>query len=48
MGCGCGKKNTGGQQFVYTSPSGVQTVYSTEVQAQAAVIRNSGGTVTPR
>ena len=48
MGCGCGKKAMSGQQFVYTSPKGVQTVYNTEVQAEAAKIRNGGGTVTPR
>jgi hypothetical protein len=47
MGCGCGSKNTP-TQFVYISPEGKRTTYATEVQAEAAKIRNNGGTVTTR
>jgi hypothetical protein len=43
MGCGCGKTSTPAQAFVYTSPQGKQTTYTSQVQAQAAVIRNGGG-----
>jgi hypothetical protein len=36
MGCGCGKTSTPAQAFVYTSPQGKQTTYTSQVQAQAA------------
>jgi hypothetical protein len=44
--CNCGSKNPA-QKFLYTGPDGNQTVYTTEVQARAAQIRNGGkGTIT--
>lgn len=45
MGCNC---NKGGKasKVVYTNPSGVKTEYRTEIEAQAAKIRNGGGTYT--
>ena len=43
MGCNC-NKGASTLQYVYTSPSGDRTVYRTEVEAQAARIRNGGGT----
>jgi hypothetical protein len=46
MPCNCGKNKN--PEYVYTSPQGKTTVYSTQVQAEAAKIRNNGGTVTPR
>lgn len=42
MPCNCGKANAA-QKYIYTSPAGQQTVYTSEVQARAAQIRNSGG-----
>lgn len=42
MGCGCGK-TTAKQEFIYTGPDGKTVVYTSEVQARAAQIRNSGG-----
>jgi hypothetical protein len=45
MGCNCGAKNQT-QQFLYVSPRGEHTVYTSEVQARAAQIRNGGGTIT--
>lgn len=43
MACNCGK-NKANQKYVYTSPTGQRTTYTSEVQAQAAKIRdkNSG------
>lgn len=38
MGCNCGKKTP--SSYVYTSPSGQRTTYRTEVEAQAAKIRD--------
>jgi hypothetical protein len=38
MGCNCGKKPP--SSYVYTSPSGQRTTYRTEVEAQAAKIRD--------
>lgn len=46
MGCNCGKPKTQ-QEFVYQF-RGTMKIYKTEVEARAAVIRNGGGTVTPR
>lgn len=48
MGCNCGK---GGKasSYVYTAPAskgGGRTTYRTEIEAQAAKIRNGGGTYT--
>lgn len=45
MGCNCGGKNKT-QQFLYISPKGERKVYTSEVQARAAQIRNGGGTIT--
>jgi hypothetical protein len=46
MGCNCGgqTKKESTQNFVYTGTDGRQTVYTSQVQAKAAVIRNKGGT----
>lgn len=43
MGCNCGKKAGVNYSYVYQSPKGVRTTYSTEIEAKAAVIRNGGG-----
>lgn len=43
MGCNCGNKNSS-FNYRYTSPTGNVTVYTSEVQAKAAVIKNKGGT----
>lgn len=45
MGCNCGAKNTN-LRYLYTSPTGQQVVYKTEIEARAAKIRNGGGTIT--
>ena len=42
MCCNCGKA-AAQQQYLYTAPDGKQTHYTSEVQARAAQIRNSGG-----
>jgi hypothetical protein len=41
MACNCGKKAK--PTYVYTSPAGTRKEYKTEVEAQAATIRNKGG-----
>jgi len=47
MGCNCGgAKTVSNTRWVYTSPSGQQKVYKTEVEAKAAKIRGGGGTIT--
>lgn len=43
--CGCNQSQP--QQFVHTAPDGRQTIYHTETQARAAVIR-MGGSMKPR
>lgn len=45
MGCNCGK---GGKasSYVYVDPTGKRTTYRTEIEAQAAKIRNKGGSYT--
>lgn len=45
MGCNCGKANAA-TQFLFVAPDGKQSVYSSEVQAQVAKIKNGGGTIT--
>lgn len=42
MGCNC---NRGGAStsYVYTDPKGKKITYRTEIEAQAAKIRNGGG-----
>jgi hypothetical protein len=45
MGCNCGKSKK--QEWIYTH-QGVTTIYTSEVQARAAQIRNSGGTIKVR
>lgn len=42
MACNCGKAASP-LSYVYTAPDGKQTTYTSEVQARAAQIRNSGG-----
>lgn len=45
MGCGCGGSKTVESSYRYTSPDGSKvTVFRTEIEAKAAVVRNSGGT----
>lgn len=46
MGCNCGGTTTVPVNYVYTSPTGKKTTYRSEVEAQAAKIRNGGGTYT--
>lgn len=46
MGCNCTSKTQ--QDFLFTAPDGTQTVYTSEVQAQAARIRNGGGSYETR
>lgn len=43
MGCNCSKA-TNQQAFQYVAPDGTVTVYTSEVQARAAQIRQGGGT----
>lgn len=47
MGCGCQGGNTAQQEFHYVSPKGVKKVYSKEIEARVAQIKNGGGTITP-
>lgn len=48
MGCNCGGTKTAPTKFVYIHPvTKAKTVYTSEVQARAAQIRNKGGTYTP-
>lgn len=42
MGCNC-NKGASAKSFVYTSPDGKKTTYRAEIEAQAARIRNGGG-----
>ena len=46
MGCNCGNKG-GDKNFLYTAPNGSQKVYTSEIQAKAAKIRNKGGNYVP-
>lgn len=43
MACACQGNKTENKTFTYTSPNGKKTTYKTEVEAQAARIRNGGG-----
>jgi len=45
MGCNCGGKAAANKEWVYTN-KGETKVYTSEVQARAAQIRNGGGTIT--
>lgn len=42
MACNC-QKGGKAQEYVYTSPTGEKKTYRTEIEAQAARIRNKGG-----
>lgn len=44
MACGCQKGQAAASKYVYTAPDGRKVEYTSEVQAQAAKIRNGGGT----
>lgn len=44
MGCNCGNGQSAKVTYVYTSPSGQVTKYNTKIEAEAAKIRNGGGT----
>lgn len=44
MGCNCGKKKSD-VTYVFTSPTGQQTSYTSETQAKAAKIRAGGGSI---
>lgn len=49
MGCSsCGGKNAKKNQVFEYRLNGQTKVYKTEVEARAAQIRNSGGTITPK
>ena len=49
MGCNCGGNKNQAQSWVYTAPSGQQTTYKTQVEANARKIREDHkGTVTAR
>ena len=48
MGCGCTKAGTA-TEWVYTTTDGKRTIFATETQARAAMIRaGNTGSVTPR
>ena len=47
MACNCGGAQTSQQKYIYTSTTGQQTTYTSEVQAQAAAIREKAATGTP-
>lgn len=42
MGCACGDKSSK-FTYVYTSATGTQQVYNTQIEAEAAKIRAGGG-----
>lgn len=43
MGCNCGSSSAAQVSYVYTSPTGQVTTYKTKIEAEAAKIRNGGG-----
>lgn len=43
MACNCNRGGTA-SKYIYTDPKGVKKEYRTEMEAQAAKIRNGGGT----
>lgn len=43
MGCNCGNKTQAQITYVYTAPNGAVTKYKTKIEAEAAKIRNGGG-----
>lgn len=45
IACNCGNKNKP-VNWVYTAPDGSKKTYRSEIEAQAAKVRNRGGTVT--
>lgn len=45
MPCNCGGAAKT-SKYIYTAPDGKQTIYTSEIQARAAQIRNSGGSYT--
>lgn len=47
MGCNC-SGTAPAEAYIYTAPDGTVTAYTSEVQAQAAKIRNGGGSYTTR
>lgn len=42
MGCNCGGSKNPTYKFRYTAPNGSVTVYKTEIEAQAQVVRAGG------
>lgn len=44
MGCNCGGKAKT-YTYEYTAPDGAKKVYRSEIEAQAAKIRNRGGSI---
>ena len=40
MGCGCGKRTGYVRTYIYTSETGEQKSYNTEVEAKSAWLRN--------
>lgn len=49
IGCNCGKKTVQSISWIYKAPSGAESVYRSQVEANAARIRNGNqGTVFSR
>lgn len=46
IGCNCGGNKNKSLKYLYTSPKGEHKVYTTEIEARAAQIRNGGGNIT--
>lgn len=47
MGCNCGKSSQQKFEYRFTGPDGKVKVYTSEVQARAAQIRQGGGSYVP-
>lgn len=45
MGCNCGQQKKATTRWEFTSPSGTVRIYNSEIEAQAAKIRQNGGTI---
>lgn len=48
MPCSCGKKKSAASSYEVTLPDGSKRVFSSELQAKAAMIRAGGGTIAER
>ena len=47
MACACQGKGKAKMNYLYTSPTGAKKSYGTEIEAQAAKVRNNGGSYRP-